>query len=240
MISKKAKSPALIKLIVFLILFITFVILGRYFDLPSLLNKVFLFIDELSWSGLLLYIGLYVLGSIMLVPGSILSAGAGFLFGLGTGLWLSPVASLFGVTAAFLMGRYLARDWTSTFIGSHPKLRRIDNAVGRDGWRIVWLLRLTPLTPINFLNYFLGVTRVSLKDYVSASFFGMLPLNILYAYIGSFTGNLATLSFSEMFPKENQTLNLTLYGLGFITTLAAVIYIAHFAKKNLKKSIYEE
>lgn len=234
---QKFRLSDLIKPTIFLVLLILFIVLGRWYDFRDYITEVLKVIDQMSWLGLLAYAALYILGSLILIPGSILAAAAGFLFGLPTGLWLGPLASLLGVSAAFLVSRYFARDLVARLIGEHKKLKPIDTAIGREGWRVVWLLRLTPLTPINFLNYFLGVTKISLKDYMSASFLGMLHLNILYVYIGSITGNIAARGYSEIINGDNQGLQLLLYGLGLILTIIAVVYITRFAKKALAESL---
>ena len=118
-------------------------------------------------------------------------SGAGVVFGLVRGFVIVSISATLGATAAFLVGRYLARAFIAAKIEGHPKFAAIDEAVAREGWKIVALLRLSPVVPFNVLNYAFGVTRVSLRDYVVASWIGMMPGTLLYVYLGSIAGDLA-------------------------------------------------
>ena len=93
--------------------------------------------------------------------------------------------SVAAATLAFVLGRTVARGWIARRIAGSPRFAAVDEAIGENGFRIVLLLRLSPLFPFNLLNYALGLTRLSLRDYVVASALGMLPGTILYVYLGS-------------------------------------------------------
>src|SRR5207302_6285236 len=101
------------------------------------------------------------------------------------------IGATLGATAAFLVGRYLARDWVAHRIEANQKFKAIDQAVGREGGKIVLLTRLSPIFPFNLLNYAFGVTQVTLRSYFLASAVGMIPGTILYVYIGSVAGMVA-------------------------------------------------
>ena len=137
------------------------------------------------------FIAIYIAACVAFLPGSILTIGAGVIFGVVRGSIYVSIAATLGATAAFLVGRYLARDWVSARLEGNAKFKAIDEAVGKEGWKIVILTRLSPVFPFNLLNYAYGLTRVSLRDYFFASWLGMIPGTILYVYIGSLSGDLA-------------------------------------------------
>ncbi len=125
------------------------------------------------------FIAIYIVACVAFVPGSILTIGAGVIFGVVRGSIYVSIAATLGATAAFLVGRYLAREWVSARLEGTAKFKAIDEAVGREGWKIVVLTRLSPVFPFNLLNYAYGLTRVSLRDYFLASWAGMIPGTIL-------------------------------------------------------------
>src|SRR3984957_3419189 len=134
------------------------------------------------------FIAIYIVACVAFLPGSILTIGAGVIFGVVRGSIYVSIAATLGATAAFLVGRYLARDWVSARLEGNAKFKAIDEAVGKEGWKMVILTRLSPVFPFNLLNYAYGLTSVSLRDYFFASWAGMIPGTILYVYIGSLRG----------------------------------------------------
>jgi uncharacterized membrane protein YdjX (TVP38/TMEM64 family) len=129
--------------------------------------------------------GLYVVACVLFLPGSILTLGAGFAFGLVRGLLAVMAGSVLGAAAAFLLGRTVARRWVARKVSSSPAFRAVDEAVGREGFKIVLLTRLSPIFPFNLLNYAFGVTQVSFRDYFFASWLGMFPGTVMYVYLGT-------------------------------------------------------
>ncbi|TAF06853.1 MAG: TVP38/TMEM64 family protein [Nostocales cyanobacterium] len=191
-------------------------------------------IDSLGTVGAIAFIAIYIIATIAFLPGSILTLGAGVVFGVAWGSLYVFLGATLGATAAFLIGRYLARNWVNSKIADHKKFAAIDNAVGREGLKIVLLTRLSPIFPFNLLNYAFGVTAVSLKDYFLGCV-GMIPGTIMYVYIGSLAGNLALIG------TENQPTNPTLTWIirivGFIATVAVTIYVTKIAKKALDQEV---
>ena len=136
---------------------------------------------------------------------------------------------------AFLVGRYLARGWISKKIAGNQKFSAIDRAVGNEGLKIVLLTRLSPVFPFNLLNYGLGVTGVSLKDYILGSV-GMIPGTIMYVYIGSLAGSIATIG-GETQADANPIAQWAIRIIGFIATVAVTLYVTKIARKALDESI---
>jgi uncharacterized membrane protein YdjX (TVP38/TMEM64 family) len=184
--------------------------------------------------GPLIFVLLYVVATVFFVPGSILTLGAGFVFGVVRGSILVSVSATLGATCAFLVGRYLARDWVAGRIEGNPKFKAIDEAVAREGWKIVGLTRLSPVFPFNLLNYAFGLTKVGLRDYFFASWLGMIPGTILYVYVGSLAGSLATLGAGE---RRRTAAEWALYVVGLLATVAVTIYVTRLARRALESRV---
>ncbi len=187
---------------------------------------------EMGWIGWLLFVVLYAAACVLFVPGSLLTLGAGAVFGVGLGSALVSVGSVVGATLSFLVGRFLARGWVTRKAAANPRFAALDAAIGREGWKIVGLLRLSPVIPFNLLNYLLGVTRVSLRDYVLASWIGMMPGTVMYVYLGSVFGLAAGGG-----TREKSAAEWSLYVFGLIATAGVTIWITLLAKKALARRL---
>ena len=143
--------------------------------------------------GAVLFAAAYVPAAVLLVPGSLLTLGAGFLFGVVKGTAIVSLGSTAGAAAAFIVGRSIARDWVARRLAGRPTMAAIARAVEIEGFKIVLLTRLSPVLPFNLLNYAFGLTAVPLREYVLASWIGMLPGTIMYVYLGSAANSLAAL-----------------------------------------------
>ncbi len=230
------KSPAriIVKGALIVIALTGLVVLARVFDIQQLPREALDRISSLgSWGGVS-FIVLYVLATVFFVPGFILTLAAGVLFGVVWGSVAVSVASIAGATLAFLIGRYLARDWVARRIQGNEKFEAIDQAVAGEGWKIVGLVRLSPVFPFNLLNYAFGITRVSLKDYFLASWIGMLPATVMYVYVGSLAGDLATLGSQERARTPGEW---GLYLIGLVATIVLTVFIARLARKALQKKV---
>jgi uncharacterized membrane protein YdjX (TVP38/TMEM64 family) len=207
---------------------------GVGFNPQEWLRNALQWIDSLGTVGAIAFILLYIIATVAFLPGSILTLGAGVVFGVVWGSLYVFIGATIGATAAFLVGRYLARGWVAKKIEGNKKFRAIDRAVGREGLKIVLLTRLSPVFPFNLLNYAYGVTGVSLKDYVIGSV-GMIPGTIMYVYIGSLAGNLATIG-TEAQPA-NPAVQWTIRIVGFIATVAVTLYVTKVARQALEEEV---
>ena len=159
---------------------------------------------------------------------------SGVVFGVARGSVFVSIGSTLGATAAFLAGRYLAREWVVRKIQGNPKFQAIDKAVGREGWKIVGLTRLSPLFPFTLLNYAFGVTRVSVRDYFLASWIGMLPGTVMYVYVGSLLGDLGNVGHGG---RSRTAAEWALYVVGLVATVAVTISITRLARMALAERI---
>ncbi len=132
--------------------------------------------------GPLVFVALYALGTVIFLPGSVITLAGGALFGPILGTFCNLTGATLGAAIAFLIARYLAADWVAARVGG--RLRQLMEGVEREGWRFVAFTRLVPLFPFNLLNYAFGLTRVHFGHYLLATYLCMLPGAIAYSYLG--------------------------------------------------------
>lgn len=204
------------------------------FSPQTLLKNSLEWVESLGAIGAIAFVGIYIVATVAFLPGSILTLGAGVVFGVWLGAIYVFIGATIGATAAFFVGRYLARDWVATKIAGNDQFSAIDRAVGKEGLKIVVLTRLSPVFPFNLLNYAFGLTGVSLRDYVIGSL-GMIPGTLMYVYIGSLAGNLALIGTAAQ--PTNPTLQWTIRIVGFIATVVVTVYITRIAKQALDSAV---
>ncbi len=195
-------------------------------------------VDGLGAWGPVLVAAAYVPATVFFVPGSLLTLGAGALFGVLVGTIVVSLGSTLGSTAAFVVGRFLARDWVASRVAGHARFAALDAAVGRKGFKIVLLTRLSPVFPYNMLGYMYGITDVKLRDYVLASWIGMLSGTVLYVYLGALAGTVAKVAAGGV-PEAEQAdaLRWILYGIGFLATVAVTVVITRVAAKAMREAV---
>jgi uncharacterized membrane protein YdjX (TVP38/TMEM64 family) len=177
----------------------------------------------------------YVLGTLLFFPGSLLTLGAGFLYGLAGGLAVVVPGSVLGAMLAFLLGRTVLRGPIAARMKKHPRFRAVDQAVAEEAFKVVLLLRLSPVVPFNLLNYGLGVTRVPWGTYLLASLLGMLPGTVLYVYLGSLVTSATQLLSGER-PASGWGGKLLFVG-GLLATAAVVVLVSRAARRALDRTL---
>ena len=208
-------------------------ILSKFNPQQWLLNAL-QWVKSLGLLGGLAFMAIYIIATVAFLPGSILTLGGGVVFGILWGFVYVFIGATLGAIAAFLVGRYLARDWISQKIAGNEKFAAIDQAVAQEGFKIVLLTRLSPVFPFNLLNYALGITGVSLKDYILGSI-GMIPGTIMYVYLGYIAGDLAKIG-SENQPT-NSTIQWAIRIIGLIATVAVTVYVTRIARQALAEKV---
>jgi uncharacterized membrane protein YdjX (TVP38/TMEM64 family) len=176
----------------------------------------------------LLFVLFYVACCLFFIPSSLLTLGGGAIFGLVQGSIYVSLGATLGATAAFLLGRYAAREWVSRKMSGRPGFAAIDRAVAADGWRIVLLVRLCPIFPFVLINYAFGLTSVSLRHYVLATWIGIMPASLLLVYFGSLAN-----------PDEARAGPLG-WAFRFLVAFAAILlagYVTRLARRALSKEL---
>jgi len=205
------------------------VMLGR--QVGAYLPSFVAWVNSLGVWGPVVFIAGYVVAAVAFVPGSILTLAAGAIFGLGKGVLYVFLAAVLGSSAAFFVSRYLARRAIERRLAGNARFAAIDRAVGAQGRKIVFLLRLSPVFPFNLLNYALGLTKVRFIDYLAASV-GMLPGTLLYVYYGKLAGDVATLAGGTAIEKGPAYYAVLV--LGLVATLIVTAVVTRIARRALQ------
>jgi uncharacterized membrane protein YdjX (TVP38/TMEM64 family) len=207
------------------------VLLGR--SLGAELPRFAAWVEELGVLGPLVFVAGYAAAVVAFAPGSLLTLAAGAIFGLAKGTLYVFVAATLGASAAFLVARHLARGAVERRLAADARFAAIDRAVGAQGRKIVFLLRLSPVFPFNLLNYALGLTRVRFADYFVACA-GMLPGTLLYVYYGKLAGDVA--AFAGGAAVERGAGYWTVLGLGLAATIAVTTVVTRSARAALREA----
>jgi uncharacterized membrane protein YdjX (TVP38/TMEM64 family) len=231
----KVRLSFVLKLLLMASAIATLIVLTKQIDLQGVLQSALTWVDSLGTWGAIAFIGIYILAAVLFIPGSLITLGGGAMFGVVLGSLYVFVGAAIGATLAFLIGRYLIRGWVSRQIEGNAKFSVIDRAIAEEGFKIVALTRLSPIFPFNLLNYALGVTQVSLSDYI-LGFVGMIPGTVMYVYLGSLAGDLATLG-TQPANSETQMVQWIIRIIGLVATIAVTLYVTHIAKQALDQRV---
>ncbi len=204
-------------------------------ELPVFLEWV----RGLRWMGAFLFGGLYAAGTILFLPGAILTLSAGFLYGPLWGTVIASPASVLGATGAFLIGRTAARRWVRAKVSTSPRFAALQEAIGREGTKILVLVRLSPVSPFSLVNYAFGLTSLSLRNYVLGSWIAMLPGTFLYVYLGSVITDAAGLASGANPPAGGSAAQRVLLWVGLAATLAVVVVVTRTARSALARAVPE-
>jgi len=232
----RASAPAqrqplpLARLLIALAVLAGLLVAGR--RAAALVPQFTTWVDGLGLWGPVVFVLGYVAATVAFVPGSLLTLGAGAVFGLAKGVVLVFVAATLGASAAFLVSRYLARGAIERRLAGNARFAAIDRAIGRQGRKIVLLLRLSPVFPFNLLNYGLGLTQVRFTDYLIASI-GMLPGTVLYVYYGKVVGDVARLAGGVDLAKGPAY--YAVVGVGLIATILVTTVVTRTARRALRE-----
>jgi uncharacterized membrane protein YdjX (TVP38/TMEM64 family) len=204
------------------------IVLGR--QLSAQLPRLTAAVEGMGVWAPVAFIAAYAVACVAFVPASLLTLGAGALFGVVKGTIYVLIGATLGATGAFLIARYVARDWISARVQRDVRFAAIDRAIAEQGRKVVFLLRLSPVIPFNVLNYALGLTQVRLADFVIASI-GMLPGTLLYVYTGKIASVVVGAAGTTATPRGAGF--YAVLGLGLAATAAVTVLVTRVAKRAL-------
>ncbi len=208
-----------------------------YLDVHEQILQLLQWFESLgSWAPLL-FILLMALVVVLLLPGALLTTGAGFVFGIVEGSIVVILGTTLGAGVTFLAARYLFRQSSQRFVKKHERLRLLVEELGHAGWKIVLLARLIPFFPSKAANYFFGLTSLSFRGYLLGSLIGFIPFSIHNVYLGSLAADIVTLKQRNL---QRTPLEWGVYGLGFAATVIAVIYLNRLARRVLARHLPEK
>jgi len=185
-------------------------------------------VEQRGALGYVIFVGAYAVATVFFVPGSLITIGAGLAFGLWPGFPLVSLGATLGAAMSFLIARYFVRGRVQEAAKNNEKFAAMDEAIGKEGWKMVALLRLSPLLPFNLSNYLFGVTKIGFWPYLAASWVGMLPGTFLYVYLGAVGKGAAS-------GKSEGPWKWVLIGVGLVATVVVTIWISRLAKKEVAK-----
>jgi uncharacterized membrane protein YdjX (TVP38/TMEM64 family) len=222
------RANNLLKSIVVLATGALLVLFGRRFAVY--LPEFAAWVKGLGYWGPAALMGAYAIASLVLAPAFLLTVMSGAIWGLQRGVLYVMVGATFGSIVSFVVARFLVRKYVERYVASHPRLAAIDRAVESEGFRLVFLLRLSPVVPYILLNYVLGVSRVRFRDYLAGSI-GMLPTVVAYVYAGKVAGDVAFVAGGAAAPRG--PLWYVSLVIGLIATIAASMLIGRAAKRAI-------
>ena len=233
-----ARQPSIFPVIIISILFVALgTTLLMYFDVHEDVLQLLDWLDALGIWGPLLFIMIMVLVVVLVLPGIMFTAGAGFVFGVVEGTVCVVVGTTLGAALAFLIARYLFGDRASQFVLSRARLRLVSEELTPHGWKIVLLTRLVPFFPFKLSNYFFGLTQFSLRGFMGGTFVGVIPLSLHNVWLGSIAAGITVPGghIAARTPFE-----WVLYGGGFIAIVGLIAYLNRLARRALANYTEED
>jgi pyruvate/2-oxoglutarate dehydrogenase complex dihydrolipoamide dehydrogenase (E3) component/uncharacterized membrane protein YdjX (TVP38/TMEM64 family) len=224
------------RLVVGGLVLVALIVLVRTLPVTDWLLAFVAWIRGAGTTGMAVFVAAYVAACVFFLPAFLLTLGAGFAYGVVTGSFLVWLSASLGATVAFVLGRTVARDAIAHRVETNPKFASIDRAVGREGRKIVFLTRLSPMFPFVLLNYAYGLTKVGLRDYVLGTSLGMIPGVVMYVYLGSLFTSVAELATGN---TSGGTAKQVLTFVGFAATLAVTIVVTRIARRALDEATAE-
>ncbi|HEY5704268.1 MAG TPA: TVP38/TMEM64 family protein [Terrimicrobiaceae bacterium] len=186
-------------------------------------------IEQSGWIGVLWFVVLYTLTCVFFLPGSVLTIGAGAVYGFWFSTGLVTISSTVGAVVNFLTSRYLARNWMLRKLGHNAKFRALEKAVSAEGWRMILISRMSPIVPHSLVSYAAGLIRISFWRFTLASFIGFLPPSAAYTYVGAVVGKALRTSAGV---GSHDPVTWTFYGLGLVATLAVTGLTTRIARRS--------
>jgi uncharacterized membrane protein YdjX (TVP38/TMEM64 family) len=185
-------------------------------------------IEQTGPLGWVWFIVLYALSCVLFLPGSVLSVGAGAVYGFWGGTALVSAASVAGAFANFLSARFLLRGWMERRFEGSRKFRALNHVAMKDAWRMVILTRISPILPHSLVSCAFGLSRIRSWRYLLASWIGFLPLSAAYAYGGAVLGKAAKGGLQQ------GPWTWGLYAVEIAVTVAVTFWITRAAHRALK------
>jgi len=233
--NKKTPKSTLGRLVVLIAIIIALFLAMKFLPVQQWLRSFNDWVGQMGVAGIFIFIGVYAVATVLLAPGAILTIGAGFAFGLWKGFLAVSAGSTLGAALAFLVARFIARDRVEAIAKGNEKFRNIDNAIGQQGAKLVFLLRLSPVIPFNLSNYLYGLTGVKFWPYVLASWLGMMPGTLLYVYIGT-AGKAAVSAAAGGEAMKHGWQYWTFMSVGLAATIVVTIWVTKIARHAVRKT----
>ncbi|HEY8898830.1 MAG TPA: TVP38/TMEM64 family protein [Chthoniobacterales bacterium] len=193
-------------------------------------------VGQSGWVGWVGFIVIYTITCVLFLPGSVLTVGAGAIYGFWGGTLLVSISNLVGAVVNFLTSRYLLQGWLQRKFAHNRKFHALDDAIASEGWRIILLSRISPVVPHSIVSYACGLTKLSLAKFSLASWLGFIPISAAYSYVGAFLGKFARASIGQPH-GEGSWVTWTFYAVGLIVTLVVTVWSMRVAARALRTKV---
>lgn len=233
--SRRRFSRTRIVVTLFVVTAVVCVAVG-YLPAGQYIRQAMIWVEQAGPVGMIATVVLYVAVTVLVLPAFPLAVAAGFIYGLVWGTVVVAVGSTLGACGAFLLGRFMGRSWIESKLTPGRRLAGIDRAVGRSGFRLVFLLRTNPLTPYNVMNYAMALTAVPFWKYALASLLGVVPGTFVYVYAGAGVRSVAdSVAGVDLMPHESGPVGQVFFWAGLALTVVLVIVIARMTRRALQQ-----
>ncbi|KAF9947821.1 hypothetical protein BGZ72_010243 [Mortierella alpina] len=216
-----------------LVTLLTLIVLSfTVFRIQDHIKDVLRYIDNHKRIGAILFIVSYTVACTLFLPGSLFTIGAGFLFKpFPLALLIVLLGDVFAAVWSFIFGRYVFYDWVKSVMSKHPKFNALDQVIQDDGWKIVVMLRLTPI-PFNLITYFFSITSIRMWTVVWATCIGVFPGSCIGIWIGSLLKGLSGIDNPELATK-----NVVILVMNGVFVVCCILTLSLFGKRSLRKAM---
>ncbi len=225
-------SKHVVKIAAAILILAAVVVAFRVLPVANWLRDFQTYVRGLGAIGYVVYIVVYAVCVVAFVPASILTLGAGAIFGFVGGVIVVIIGATLGATLSFLLARTVMRKRVEAMTAKNAKFRALDRAIARDGTKIVFLVRLAVVFPFTWLNYVFGLTAIPLWSYVAATFIGIIPATAAFVFVSSAATTAAT--------KHASLITKTVYIAGGVIALAVSVFIGRIATRAIKRAGVDE
>ena len=216
------------KLFVALLVIAAIVIAWHFLPVSQWLRAFQAYVKNLGAIGYVVYIVVYAICVVAFIPASILTLGAGAIFGFAGGTIVVVIGATIGATLAFLLARTVMRKRIETMTASNAKFRALDRAIASEGMKIVFLVRLAVVFPFTWVNYAFGLTAIPLWRYVVATFLGIIPATAAFVFASSAAAKAAT--------GETSNITKIVYISGGVTAIIVSVLIGRIATRAIQRA----
>ena len=230
--SEGRKRFPVVKAILGVVVLAAFIVAVRLLPLGEWIGSFQSWVKDLGAIGYVVYVLVYIVFCIFFLPASVLTFGAGAVFGFVKGTIVVVIGATLGATASFLLGRTIMRRRIEAMTASNPKFRALDRAIAREGGKIVFLIRLAPVFPFAFINFAFGLTGVRLFPYVLATFLGIIPVTLAFVYIA----DTATRTVTADMDATRTAIRIA----GIVFAIIATAFVTRVALRAVRRAGIEE
>ncbi len=226
------RRATIVKILLGVLFVAGIVVLFRVLPVTAWIGEFQHSVRGMGWLGYVLYVLVYIVCCVLIIPSIALTLGAGAIYGFVVGSIIVVIGATLGATAAFLLARTILRKRVETMTAANARFRALDKAIAREGAKIVFLVRLAPIFPFTWVNYAFGLTGIGLVPYVLATFFGIIPAALAFVWLSATATAAATGTAS--------TTRIVINVAGAIVAILVTVFVARLATVAIKRAGVDE